>query len=226
MQQTEYLPGYSLLSGITNAFAFLPFIALLSYTVVSGGQQLVLMLFALAFLSKMLSEWAFWSYMFPNKLQRLGYQLKNKPHISEVILSDVSAVRGCSEIAIDVILDGVLLYFALKTGLSPALIFLTYGICQAVGSPLQGFILLIINGSGYRFFSMFLTATAIACMLDAAGVIEFTFWGNLLGLNKLDLSTKVLVLVASKSLLSGYAAIGREKIVYRLHTHALEDSKV
>jgi hypothetical protein len=192
-----------------------PHILFLLVILVTGGPINLIFLVSTTFGAKGLIEWLFWN-SFSNRLNAIPDFKNWKAVVNRSLLDHPNVGVALITILTDIATDVALVYFSLKTSLPMLWIFLSLLGCQALSSPIQGFLSDCFSQKKSLLFAL------IAC-LCAIGYATTFHWDG----QPNDYSKQMLFVLCCKGLLGNVYVIARAAIakVIKVETIKLNPKK-
>ena len=225
-EKTIVLPSFGFLSAFYTAATFIPHaLFILGVIFFRKGQDPFLFFLLFTIMARLFGEWIFWTKSFPQEMDTEENDKNWRSSVRSILTSQPPAIRAKNDIVIDTIVDGVLLFFALKSAASPMWVLFVYSICQGVGGLFQGVLIRIVDRQYVRKFSMIVTALATFMVLEASGVTSIGYI-KMLGLSQFSVSSQILFVIGAKCLLAATAVIAKEIIAETLKIKTMKKLRV
>lgn len=218
-------PAFGLISGFGTALGLLPHIGTLCILLVFGfPARSVTSLVVFTVGAKLLGEWLFWSHC-----KRRMDSEPNLKHWRSVINQSLWTHPNVSisllMMAMDGFVDALLITMALKTSLLAIWVFLSILGCQALGSPIQGFLSDCFSQKKCLLFANVVGLLAMVAVLGVSGEADESLSHSILTLLKLSLfapTTQMLIILCGKGLFANLTVIARGAIAKIVKVRTIE----
>ncbi|NGX46641.1 MAG: hypothetical protein K1000chlam3_00001, partial [Chlamydiae bacterium] len=210
-------PPFGYISGIFTGIGLLPHIFTMVFFLTIGlppNYISFLVIFTIG--AKLLGEWLFWNYF--KKRINLKEELTSwRSVIDRSLLSHPNVLISLLMFCTDIVVDVILIHIALQTSISPIWIFLGFLVCQALFSPIQGFLSDCFSRRKSLLFASFMGIFAVflakEILLDGS-VQETSIYSisSLIGLSSFKPSVQMLLILCSKGILANLTVIARAAI--------------
>lgn len=193
-------PAFGLMSGTFTLVGLLPHILFLTFIFATNGPINITFLISTTIAAKVLVEWLFWK-SFSNRLNAIP-DLKNwKTVINNSLLSHPNVGVTLLVMLADIVTDATLIHLCLKAALPMLWTFLSLLGCQALSSPIQGFLSDCFSQKKSLLFALIVSLFAIG--------FTMTFhWEQ----QPNDFSKQMLFVLCCKGLLGNVYVIARAAI--------------
>ncbi|MDN3507102.1 MAG: hypothetical protein P0S96_07730 [Simkaniaceae bacterium] len=206
------VPPFGFISGIATIIGFLPHILFLLGVTLFHGKNITSFFLLFTIGARILGDWIFWSQIFPRRMDSGENTEAWRSLVKGILYSKPISIGAMFDMVIDAIVDGLLLYVALKVSVYPVLVFLVFSSCQAIGAPIQGMLIFIFTKRNIRLLSVIVSAIATYAALEVGGLLHIESYENLLGLTQLGKPAAMLIILSAKCLFTGTTVIAKASI--------------
>lgn len=217
------MPMFGVAAGMATAVGYLPHIVFLAVIAVSQSRNITPFFLMFTVIARILGDWVFWSQMFPSRLESTGVRSDWRSSVKDILFSKPTSIGAMFDMIVDLGIDALLIYMAIKASASPVLIFLVLSGCQAIGAFAYGMIIYVFSRKGLRLFSMAITALATFAALEMNGVIPKTSHAGVLGLDTLAKPIAILLILGAKCLFTGTTVIGKTNIAETIKLETMKE---
>jgi len=218
-------PAFGLISGAGTALGFLPHVLTLCILLVMKiPPKSVTSLVVFTIAAKLLGEWLFWGH-FQRRMDSEP-RLKNWRLVTnQALLSHPNVYVALLMMFADFLIDITLVYTALKTPISPTLVFLFLLGCQIISAPIQGVLSDYFSQKKSLLFATFIGMLCIILSLQISPENESAknSFSNLL--SSVSVSNLTIILLCVKGLLGNLTVIARAAIAEVIKVETLEKVK-
>lgn len=118
------MPLFGFSAGIATAFGYLPHILFLAVVAVSQSKNITPFFLMFTIVARVLGDWIFWSQIFPSKIDSGDSRENWRSSIREILFSKTASMNAMFDMIVDLGIDALLVYMALKASASPVWVFL------------------------------------------------------------------------------------------------------
>lgn len=220
---------FGMSSGVYTTFGLLPhiiFLVMILDSSISIESAVPFVIFTIG--AKILGEWYFWRYF---KKRMDGEKvLKNwREIVNRSLFSHSNVASSLFMYFADAFTDGILIYIALKMSISPILVLLVLLGCQALASPVQGFLSDFFSKKDCLLFAstmgVLAAVIALGIFFDRNAQGESTnAIGNLFGATSLTPTMQIFLVLCGKGLFANLTVIARSAIAEVIKMKTLAES--
>jgi len=203
------MPMFGVSVGAATALGYIPHILFLLIVAISRSSDITAFFLFGTVIARVLGDWIFWAQMFPSRIESADKLEDWRSSIKDTLLSKHNSIRAIFDMIIDVVIDALLIYLAIKASASPVQIFLVLSACQAIGALVHGILIHIFKRRWLRLFSLSISALLTFAALEISGIIPRTSNMDIIGLDTLTKPFAILLIISGKCLLSGTSVIAK-----------------
>jgi len=172
-------------------------------------------------IARLFAENLFWKRTFPKAMDQRVSNRNWRDQAKGILLSSSSSRKGLTDLAIDTVIDVVLLYLAYKSPAAFTVVLLVYCLGQGIGSIFQVIAIRVLGLRKMRIFSMAFTAVTTLILLELSGHLSI-FYTEVFGLSHFSVSTGVLLAIGMKSFLSGTSIIAETRVAESIFSENID----
>ncbi len=218
---------FGFISAIATSTTFLPHSLIVLAVIFFHPWQLrdpTLILIFFTIMARLVGDWVFWTKFFPQTMDNGENNENWRSAVKGILTSQPPAIKAMSDMVIDALVDGVLVYLAFRASAPAMWILFVFSASHVIGALVQGIVLRFFERKHVRTFSMIVTAVATFTALDVNGIIS-SGHVNILGLSEFSASSQILFILGAKCLLAGTSVIAKEMIAETIKIETMNGVK-